>query len=161
MSHIVKIGGGALVCSDWIVAASQAGTAQTAGRKYIYPKDQSYKSLPFSEAVLAGDTLYVAGHIGTEAEERPGTGESRSGDEVAIRRDPRGHGRGELQDGRSGQRASLHDGPGAVRQVQRRVSRAVCQRHAVPGVHRRGFAAARRALRNGRGRGQEPIARSQ
>ena len=65
MSNIIKIGCGAIF-AGLIVAASQTGTAQ-AGRKYIYPKDQSYKSLPFSEAVLAGDTLYVAGHIGTEA----------------------------------------------------------------------------------------------
>jgi 2-iminobutanoate/2-iminopropanoate deaminase len=66
MSHIARISCTALVMFGLGLSASQAGKAQTAGRKYIYPKDQSYKSLPFSEAVLVGDTLYVAGHIGTD-----------------------------------------------------------------------------------------------
>lgn len=66
MNNIMKIGCGALCVIGLAVSASQTGKAQTPGRKYIYPKDQSYKSLPFSEAVLTGDTLYVAGHIGTD-----------------------------------------------------------------------------------------------
>lgn len=47
--------------------AFQVGHAQASGRKYVYSKDPSAKNLPFSEAVLTGDTLYVAGHIGTDA----------------------------------------------------------------------------------------------
>lgn len=52
--------------------AFQVGHAQASGRKYVYSKDPSAKDLPFSEAVLAGDTLYVAGHIGTD----PKTGQA-------------------------------------------------------------------------------------
>lgn len=52
--------------------AFQIGHAQANARKYVYSKDPSAKGLPFSEAVLAGDTLYVAGHIGTD----PKTGQA-------------------------------------------------------------------------------------
>ncbi|MGH9495710.1 MAG: RidA family protein [Candidatus Sulfotelmatobacter sp.] len=39
-----------------------------ADRKYIVdPKPADGKSLPFSEGVLVGNTLYVAGHIGLDA----------------------------------------------------------------------------------------------
>lgn len=42
--------------------------ADAADRKYIVkPRPDATKALPFSEAVLAGDTLYIAGHIGLEA----------------------------------------------------------------------------------------------
>jgi 2-iminobutanoate/2-iminopropanoate deaminase len=69
----VKIGGAVLFIVGLAVQAGmQAGQAQTSGRKYIYSKDPSSKGLPFSEAVLAGDTLYVAGHIGFD----PKTGQT-------------------------------------------------------------------------------------
>jgi len=59
-------------CTTVLVAglamlAFQVGHAQTSGRKYVYSKDPNSKGLPFSEAVLTGDTLYVAGHIGVDA----------------------------------------------------------------------------------------------
>ena len=39
-----------------------------ADRKYIVkPKPADAKALPFSEAVLVGNTLYIAGHIGLDA----------------------------------------------------------------------------------------------
>lgn len=38
-----------------------------ADRKYIHdPKPANAKGLPFSDGVLVGDTLYVAGHIGLD-----------------------------------------------------------------------------------------------
>jgi 2-iminobutanoate/2-iminopropanoate deaminase len=48
------------------MVAFEAGHAQTNGRTYVYSKSPASKGLPFSEAVLAGDTLYVAGHIGVD-----------------------------------------------------------------------------------------------
>ena len=40
-------------------------TAGAADRKYIVkPRPADTKALPFSDAVLVGDTLYIAGHIG-------------------------------------------------------------------------------------------------
>jgi|SRR5271166_865593 len=42
--------------------------AGAADRKYIVkPRPDATKALPFSEGVLAGDTLYIAGHLGLEA----------------------------------------------------------------------------------------------
>ncbi len=42
--------------------------AQAQDRKYIHdPKPPDAKNLPFSDAVLVGNTLYVAGHIGLDA----------------------------------------------------------------------------------------------
>ena len=46
--------------------AAQVGHAQPSGRKYVHTKDPAFQGLPFSEAVLVGDTLYVAGHMGTD-----------------------------------------------------------------------------------------------
>jgi reactive intermediate/imine deaminase len=43
-------------------------TAGAADRKYIVkPRASDMKALPFSDAVLVGNTLYIAGHIGLEA----------------------------------------------------------------------------------------------
>jgi 2-iminobutanoate/2-iminopropanoate deaminase len=42
-------------------------TAFAADRKYIpHPQPADAKPLPFSDAVLVGNTLYIAGHIGTD-----------------------------------------------------------------------------------------------
>lgn len=43
-------------------------TAGAADRKYIVkPRASDLKALPFSEAVLVGNTLYIAGHVGLDA----------------------------------------------------------------------------------------------
>jgi 2-iminobutanoate/2-iminopropanoate deaminase len=43
-------------------------TAAAADRKFIVkPRSGDRKALPFSEAVLVGNTLYIAGHIGLDA----------------------------------------------------------------------------------------------
>jgi len=72
MSNVVKIGCTIILGAGLAMLAFQVGHAQTNGRKYVYSKDPSFKSLPFSEAVLTGDTLYVAGHIGAD----PKTGQT-------------------------------------------------------------------------------------
>jgi 2-iminobutanoate/2-iminopropanoate deaminase len=72
MHHIVKAGCATMLVVGLATLAFEVGHAQTNGRKYVYSKDPSSKGLPFSEAVLAGDTLYVAGHIGTD----PKTGQA-------------------------------------------------------------------------------------
>lgn len=42
-------------------------SAGASDRKYIpHPQPADAKPLPFSDAVLAGNTLYIAGHIGTD-----------------------------------------------------------------------------------------------
>lgn len=52
-----------------------AVAAQAADRKYIVnPRPADAKALPFSDGVLVGDTLYVAGHIGLD----PKTGQAPS-----------------------------------------------------------------------------------
>lgn len=43
-------------------------TAGAADRKYIVkPRPAALKALPFSDGVLVGNTLYIAGHIGLDA----------------------------------------------------------------------------------------------
>jgi 2-iminobutanoate/2-iminopropanoate deaminase len=43
-------------------------SAGAADRKYIVkPRANDLKGLPFSDAVLAGNTLYIAGHLGLDA----------------------------------------------------------------------------------------------
>jgi len=50
-----------------LLAVSTPGLAAEAGRKHInLPRSGDRASLPFSDAVLAGDTLYIAGHIGLD-----------------------------------------------------------------------------------------------
>ena len=64
MRNVIKVGWAATLVIGLAMLASQVDYAQTSGRKYVYSKDPSSQGLPFSEAVLVGDTLYVAGHIG-------------------------------------------------------------------------------------------------
>ena len=48
--------------------SSYCAALSAADRKYIVkPKPADAKALPFSEAVLVGNTLYIAGHIGLDA----------------------------------------------------------------------------------------------
>lgn len=56
-----------------VVAAFSAGllahpvlTAQTPGRRVINPKQFPYMGLPYSPAILAGNTLYLAGQLGRD-----------------------------------------------------------------------------------------------
>jgi 2-iminobutanoate/2-iminopropanoate deaminase len=56
--------------------------AGAADRKYIVkPRASEMKALPFSDAVLVGDTLYIAGHIGLD----PKTGTPPPGPEDEAR----------------------------------------------------------------------------
>jgi reactive intermediate/imine deaminase len=49
-----------------LIGASSAGAAEAA-RQYISPPASTgAATLPFSEAVMSGDTLYIAGHIGID-----------------------------------------------------------------------------------------------
>src|SRR5262245_45067553 len=66
MNSIVKVGWTSSLAVGLAILAFQGGHAQTSSRNYVYSKNPSAKGLPFSEAVLAGDTLYVAGHIGVD-----------------------------------------------------------------------------------------------
>lgn len=46
--------------------------AQAADRKYIVkPRPADTKALPFSDAVLEGNTLYIAGHLGLDKTGQP------------------------------------------------------------------------------------------
>jgi len=51
-----------VVVTALVVAAGAADSA----RKYIVLKRPNNSTAPFSEAVLSGDTLYVAGHLGLD-----------------------------------------------------------------------------------------------
>jgi len=65
MSNTVKAACAATILAAGLaMLAVQTGHAQAGARKYVYSKAPSSQGLPFSEAVLVGDTLYVAGHIG-------------------------------------------------------------------------------------------------
>lgn len=70
-----------IIVAGLAVPTLSVGHAQTAGRKYVYSKDPVSKTLPFSEAVRVGDTLYVAGHIGTD----PKTGQAPARTEEEIK----------------------------------------------------------------------------
>src|SRR4051812_4047157 len=60
----MKLHSTALVIMLLMVCAA----AGAADRKYIVkPRSSEMKALPFSDAVLAGNTLYVAGHLGLDA----------------------------------------------------------------------------------------------
>lgn len=57
--------------------------AEGADRKYIVtPRPANSKGLPFSDAVLVGDTLYIAGHIGLE--EKSGAPPASAEDEARL-----------------------------------------------------------------------------
>ena len=46
--------------------------AEAADRKYIVkPRPADIKALPFSDAVLVGNTLYIAGHLGLDKNGQP------------------------------------------------------------------------------------------
>jgi 2-iminobutanoate/2-iminopropanoate deaminase len=55
-----------IVVASLLAAASFAAFAQDSGRQYFTPPGAMGSTLPFSEAIQAGDTLYVAGHIGLD-----------------------------------------------------------------------------------------------
>ena len=48
------------------IIVATAAAAEDSGRQYFAPPAGAGASLPFSEAVMVGDTLYVAGHIGLD-----------------------------------------------------------------------------------------------
>lgn len=49
-----------------LCSALTANAADKPVRRYIGHPRTGFENLPFSEGVLAGDTLYIAGHIGTD-----------------------------------------------------------------------------------------------
>ncbi len=57
--------------------------ASAADRKYIVkPRASDMKALPFSDAVLAGNTLYIAGHLGLDP--KTGTPPASPEDEARL-----------------------------------------------------------------------------
>jgi 2-iminobutanoate/2-iminopropanoate deaminase len=56
----------AVIAAGWLTGAS----AQT-GRKYIQPRAAAATGAPFSGAVLVGNTLYLSGALGLEANQQP------------------------------------------------------------------------------------------
>jgi 2-iminobutanoate/2-iminopropanoate deaminase len=66
-----------VLCLVFCVAAGAAD------RKYIVkPRASDMKALPFSDAVLAGNTLYIAGHIGLDP--KTGTPPASAEDEARM-----------------------------------------------------------------------------
>jgi reactive intermediate/imine deaminase len=65
ISRLVVVGG-AVFAFGWLGGAS----AQT-GRKYIQPRSANATGAPFSGAVLVGNTLYLSGALGLEANQQP------------------------------------------------------------------------------------------
>lgn len=60
--------------------------AGAADRKYIVtPRPADFKGLPFSDGVLVGNTLYIAGHIGLDA--KTGTPPASAEDEARLAMD--------------------------------------------------------------------------
>jgi 2-iminobutanoate/2-iminopropanoate deaminase len=58
-------------------------TAGAADRKFIVkPRASDVKALPFSDAVLVGNTLYIAGHIGLDP--KTGTPPASAEDEARL-----------------------------------------------------------------------------
>jgi 2-iminobutanoate/2-iminopropanoate deaminase len=55
-----------VIASLLATVLSAGAVAQDGGRQYTKPPGAMGATLPFSEAILAGDTLYVAGHIGLD-----------------------------------------------------------------------------------------------
>ncbi len=55
-----------VVATGVAIIVATAATADDSGRQYFAPPAGAGASLPFSEAVMVGDTLYVAGHIGLD-----------------------------------------------------------------------------------------------
>ena len=58
-------------------------SATASDRKYIVnPRPGDTKALPFSDGVLAGNTLYIAGHIGLDPEDGTTARRSRTGSQA-------------------------------------------------------------------------------
>jgi reactive intermediate/imine deaminase len=55
-----------ILIASLLATVASAAVAQDAGRQYFTPPGAMGGTLPFSEAIQAGDTLYVAGHIGLD-----------------------------------------------------------------------------------------------
>jgi 2-iminobutanoate/2-iminopropanoate deaminase len=55
-----------IVIAGLFTAAAVTAGAQDTGRQYFTPPGAMGATAPFSEAIQAGDTLYVAGHIGLD-----------------------------------------------------------------------------------------------
>jgi reactive intermediate/imine deaminase len=56
-----------------------AGVSGQAGRKYLQPRNATSTAAPFSGAVLIGDTLYISGALGLEANQQvPATAEAEA-----------------------------------------------------------------------------------
>ena len=56
--------------------------ASAADRKFVVkPRASGMNALPFSDAVLVGDTLYIAGHIGLDSKGQP---PADAGDEARM-----------------------------------------------------------------------------
>lgn len=49
-----------------VLLLSEVALAAQSDRKHIVLQREAAKTAPFSEAVLAGNTLYIAGHIGID-----------------------------------------------------------------------------------------------
>jgi reactive intermediate/imine deaminase len=56
-----------------------SGTSAQGGRRYIQPRNATSTAAPFSGAVLIGDTLYLSGTLGLEANQQvPATVEAEA-----------------------------------------------------------------------------------
>ncbi len=65
-----------------LVLLVSCAIARAADRKYIVkPRAADAKALPFSDGVLVGNTLYIAGHIGID----PKTGQAPADQELEAR----------------------------------------------------------------------------
>jgi 2-iminobutanoate/2-iminopropanoate deaminase len=53
-----------------LAVGAVAGASAQAGRKYIQPRNATSTAAPFSGAVLIGDTLYLSGQLGLEANQQ-------------------------------------------------------------------------------------------
>jgi 2-iminobutanoate/2-iminopropanoate deaminase len=71
----------AAVLSFFVLAASLVCAAQQERKYVVLKRAPAVATAPFSEAVLAGDTLYVAGHIGLD----PATGKPGATPEMEAR----------------------------------------------------------------------------
>jgi 2-iminobutanoate/2-iminopropanoate deaminase len=65
-----------ILCAGILIMTSSA--AAQSGKKFINLPSEGRK-LPFSDAVLVGDTLYLSGHIGLDKDDKvPGTAEAEA-----------------------------------------------------------------------------------
>jgi reactive intermediate/imine deaminase len=70
----IAVAAGILYAAGWFSATS----AQPA-RRYVDPRTSADAAAPFSGAVLAGDTLYLSGDIGLDANQKvPATAEAEA-----------------------------------------------------------------------------------